>query len=53
MLIYNVLNYAGLFYFSKMQVVSYTLSQVLFQLALCFLGECVARSQPSLLLATD
>jgi len=35
----NVVNYVGLFYFSKVQVVSYISSQVLFQLAVRILGE--------------
>lgn len=38
-LIGNVVNYVGLFYLNKMQVVSYISSQVLFQLAVCLLGE--------------
>lgn len=38
-LIGNVVNYVGLFYFSKVQVVSYISSQVLFQLAVRILGE--------------
>lgn len=38
-LIGNVVNYVGLFYFSKVQVVSYISSQVFFQLALRILGE--------------
>lgn len=38
-LIGNIGNYVGLFYFSKVQVVSYISSQVLFQLAVRLLGE--------------